>query len=731
MKPKLPKGYTFEELPVEALPFPQLPAASAEAADAAAGGAAAVPVSPTVSALGKRSRQPSMKFARDDPAYDAGARAQKKQKSEGKGKGKGTGLGKPKGPPAVGKAGSTGNLLPEPLIPLPDFVARDGTPIVGGPPGSSIWIEEMDKAIKPGNAAGAGGSGADGAAGKAKGGKSSKGSKGAAGGGVDKAAEEKRRKKEAKKKKKAAKLAAIQEQLKRIEMQKQASQAQAQAHMEAQARAQMEIQQKMQQEMEKVRREAEKARQQVAQFQQQQQQQQQQSYRREASSYLDDDDYQVSPEYKPRKRDRGAACGSRGRKPPAPAPVPSRSPRPSASGGPADMATKIRKERNLREGRLWKKCASIHGQIRQNKKSTAFQVPVDPVALGIPNYFDVIKSPMDLMTVNNRLEQQSYSHWNEFAVDMRLIFNNAITYNGPGHVVSSFATELIARFEKLWAGAELKIQEHVDKTAAEDAMLRAGGGRLPAAPPRQRAAPAAPPVSQAAYGAEHLAASGRQFEQMQAQQAAAATAAKSEPAQPMRDMTYDEKEQLTNSLGELDEDQIQEMVGIIQRHAALSGVGNDQEEIELDVDTLPAKVLWDLDAFVKSTKKAAAPVPVTEAEKAAAKLAETEAAIRQGQEKLGTLDSHINSIDGGGAAAAAAAAPPAGGSSEVAPASAPAPAAAAPPPAPAAPAAAPAVAAPAAAAPPQQQPADSSSSDDSSSSSDGDSSDSSDSDDGE
>jgi len=33
-----------------------------------------------------------------------------------------------------------------------------------------------------------------------------------------------------------------------------------------------------------------------------------------------------------------------------------------------------------------------------------FRVPVDPQALGIPDYFDIIKKPMDMASIKRKLE---------------------------------------------------------------------------------------------------------------------------------------------------------------------------------------------------------------------------------------------------------------------------------------------------------------------------------------
>ena len=76
-----------------------------------------------------------------------------------------------------------------------------------------------------------------------------------------------------------------------------------------------------------------------------------------------------------------------------------------------------------------------------------FYKPVDVKALGLHDYFDVIKRPMDLGTIKNKLEGGKYSASAEFADDMRLMFQNCLTYNPPEHDVVAMANKLRQVFE--------------------------------------------------------------------------------------------------------------------------------------------------------------------------------------------------------------------------------------------------------------------------------------------
>ncbi|KAG8370749.1 hypothetical protein BUALT_Bualt13G0015900 [Buddleja alternifolia] len=66
----------------------------------------------------------------------------------------------------------------------------------------------------------------------------------------------------------------------------------------------------------------------------------------------------------------------------------------------------------------------------EHADSWPFKEPVD--ARDVPDYYDIIKDPMDLKTLSKRVEsEQYYVTFEMFVADVRRMFSNARTYNSP------------------------------------------------------------------------------------------------------------------------------------------------------------------------------------------------------------------------------------------------------------------------------------------------------------
>ena len=104
--------------------------------------------------------------------------------------------------------------------------------------------------------------------------------------------------------------------------------------------------------------------------------------------------------------------------------------------------------------------------IKRSLDGKPFDKPVDPVALGIPTYFNVIKNPMDLSTLEDKLKRGDYASLEAFNSDFNLIVQNAVTFNGPEHFITAHARKMEATFERGMAnlpGPEVQASASGDK----------------------------------------------------------------------------------------------------------------------------------------------------------------------------------------------------------------------------------------------------------------------------
>ena len=77
----------------------------------------------------------------------------------------------------------------------------------------------------------------------------------------------------------------------------------------------------------------------------------------------------------------------------------------------------------------WNACKAVLKEIRKHKDAAPFLDPVDWKGLGIPDYPTIIKRPMDLGTVLQRLEANEYGSPAEMAEEINLVWTNAMSYN--------------------------------------------------------------------------------------------------------------------------------------------------------------------------------------------------------------------------------------------------------------------------------------------------------------
>ncbi|PSS16372.1 Transcription factor like [Actinidia chinensis var. chinensis] len=247
-----------------------------------------------------------------------------------------------------------------------------------------------------------------------------------------------------------------------------------------------------------------------------------------------------------------------------------------------------------------KNCNNLLSRLMKHKYAWVFNKPVDAKALGLHDYHDVIKYPMDLGTVKSRLSKNWYKSPREFAEDVRLTFRNAMTYNPKGQDVHVMADEMLKMFEDKWTALESEYNLDWRYELVHDLGLPTPTSRRVQPFPLPQ-----PPVSEV-----------RTFERVESMTGMPVDSKRKSntrvgripvPKKPKandpqkRDMTYEEKQRLSTNLQSLPSEKLDNIVQIIKKRN--STVSQQDNEIEVDIDSVDAETLWELDRFVTNYKK--------------------------------------------------------------------------------------------------------------------------------
>jgi hypothetical protein len=101
--------------------------------------------------------------------------------------------------------------------------------------------------------------------------------------------------------------------------------------------------------------------------------------------------------------------------------------------------------------RMCRQAGSMIKDVMRQKDSLPFNNPVDPVALGIPDYPKIVKRPMDFGTIKNKLEDLGYQTLEDVRADAQLVFSNCMSFNPPESAICDMALRLKKLDTSGWA----------------------------------------------------------------------------------------------------------------------------------------------------------------------------------------------------------------------------------------------------------------------------------------
>ena len=120
---------------------------------------------------------------------------------------------------------------------------------------------------------------------------------------------------------------------------------------------------------------------------------------------------------------------------------------------------------------------SIMKSIWKHQHAWPFHFPVDTIKLGLPDYFEIIKKPMDMATIRKRLDNNYYWKAEECIQDFNQMFTNCYIYNKPGEDIVIMAKSL----EKFFIGKlrTLPTEETVIVSAGDSSSMKPVKPKVP------------------------------------------------------------------------------------------------------------------------------------------------------------------------------------------------------------------------------------------------------------
>ena len=219
---------------------------------------------------------------------------------------------------------------------------------------------------------------------------------------------------------------------------------------------------------------------------------------------------------------------------------------------------------------LMERCKTLLESMMAHQFAWAFNEPVDVVKWNIPDYFTVIKHPMDLGTIKSKMASGEYTNPADFAADVRLTYSNAVTYNPSTNEVHLMAKALSKFFETRWRTIEKKL------------TVRTGEKSQPSSKSvliESETTTQIPPAKTKKTLAQNDA------------------SVKSEPArqimmaEPKRVMTAEQKQEVGADLQALMSELPENIVDFLRQH---SDEQTDEDEIEIGIDELSDDTLFTL-----------------------------------------------------------------------------------------------------------------------------------------
>ncbi|OHT11007.1 Bromodomain containing protein [Tritrichomonas foetus] len=95
-------------------------------------------------------------------------------------------------------------------------------------------------------------------------------------------------------------------------------------------------------------------------------------------------------------------------------------------------------------------CDQLVKDLLKSNHLGSFKQKVNPEKDNAPNYAEIVKNPMDLRTLQDRLHTGLITTVAQFKQELDLIWDNCAKYNGPAHRLTKLAKQVQSNINKVW-----------------------------------------------------------------------------------------------------------------------------------------------------------------------------------------------------------------------------------------------------------------------------------------
>ncbi|KAG6837117.1 hypothetical protein H0H93_014423 [Arthromyces matolae] len=258
-------------------------------------------------------------------------------------------------------------------------------------------------------------------------------------------------------------------------------------------------------------------------------------------------------------------------------------------------------------------CGRLLNELHKKQYATIaspFYLPVDWKLLEIPTYPKIIKKPMDLSTMRQKLESNAYPTAQKFFDDFKLMIRNCFMFNPAGTPVNQAGIELQRLFDEKWKSLP-PLHEHSDEEEEEEeedsdmerqrtiaimeSQIETMKGNI-AALRNQKENKAVKKKKEKRDKLPPVPSSSKASSKPSKTTSSSSKKKVKKPITENDVLSFEQKKDLSESIAKLDEQKLEKVINII--HEGVPEIRDSTEEIELEIDTLPPAVLTKLYNFV-------------------------------------------------------------------------------------------------------------------------------------